>query len=411
MSILYSPLFEPSSAKRPVQFTVLAVSGFEIVRATGSLYINGVLASVTPISKSPDPNLSVGLFYYFIFDFQQLIADSLAPNPSNGLTGTFGAGTLGVPYDAFAADCSCTIYAEFEYYYRDGTTNKITNLGITDTSLDFYIEAATRQHLQSMDLSGYLPAFNSGHSWLTDAPTTQEICENDNLYLSYIANSAAQNIKVTSYDANDVVIDSGKFAATLSSTYQVRTIGAGMANLRTQVYDTGSVDIDNVNLAYYTIQLVGLFDTDYLQPMRFNKVECCERGQRLHFLNNYAAADAFRFDSKEGKGIAATSAKAQKPLNWDGTTETPHNINDKGGFKIQNEAVDNYELQSRWLLPDEANWLKQLLYSPEVYIETESGFLPVIVEDSELKTSVSDAPAVTFDIKVTEANAIITLQN
>jgi hypothetical protein len=410
MSILYGPVFEPTSTKRPVEFNALAVSGFEIVRATGKLYINGTLASITPLSKSPDSN-SIGLFYYFTFDFQQVVADALAPNPSNGLTSTFGDGVLDAPYNAFAADCSCTIYAEFEYFYRDATTNQVTNLGITDTSIDYYVEAATRQHRQEMNFINYLPAFNTDNSWLSDAPLQQDICEDENLYLSYIANNAATDIKVVSYDANDAVIDSGLFAISVSSTYQVRTIGAGMANLRAQVYDTGSVDIDNVNLVYYTVALVGLFETPYLETRRFNKAGCCERGQRIHFLNNYAAADAFTFDSKATKGIEAKAQQAQKPLDWNNSIETPHNINDKGSFKIQNEAVDSYDLQSRWLSAADADWLKQLLYSPECYLETVEGLLPVIVEDASLATSTSELPAVTFDIKVTEANAIITLNN
>ena len=411
MSILYSPVFEPNSAKRPVEFTALAVSGFEILRATGKLYINGILASITPLTKSPDANLSVGLFYYFKFDFQQLIADVLAPNPEEGLTETFGDGVLDVPFNAFAGGLNCEIYAEFEYFYRDATTNQITNLGITDTSSTFYVIASTRQHKQEMNFVLYLPDFNTDNSWLSDAPLQQDICEDENLYLSYIANNAAQDIKITSYDSSDVVIDSGKFAAALSSSYEVRTVGVGMANLRTQVYDSGAVDIDNVDLAYYTVELVGLFDTPYLVTRQFNKTGCCNRGIRLHFLNNYAAADAFTFDSKVSKGIANKSSKAIKPLDWDGSSEMPHSITDKGSFKIQNEASDNYNLQSRYLLAADADWLKQLLYSPEVYIETIEGFVPVIVEDVEQQTSTSELPAVAFEIKVTEANAIITLNN
>jgi hypothetical protein len=413
MAILLNPNYVPTSAKRPVEFTVWVASANQVERATGKVYINGVLASTTPLFKSPDPTLSTGLFYYFKFDFQQLIADALAPS-AQGLSLPFGSGSLSVPYGALSTDVQCEIYTEFEYYYRDATTNQLVNLGITDTSAIYYILAATRQHQQPMFFDDYLPSFAVANSWLTDAPNNaQDVCQDDNLYLSYLMNTAANTIKVTAYNSSGVTLAAGTFTTALSTTYEIYTIGVGMANLRTQVYNTGGVNIDDPDIAYYTIDLVGLFGVSYLETKRFNKVGCCnEKGLRLHFMNNYATADAFTLDSKQKDTLTAASAQAQKPLKWDAFDPTaPHNIKEKGSFKIQNTAFESHQLESRFLSYEEAQWLKQMLYSPEAYIETQAGFLPIVVNDVEVTTFDSTTSAVAFTIDIIEANEIITLNN
>jgi hypothetical protein len=413
MAILLNPNYDPTSAKRPVEWTVWVTSANQVERATGTLYINGVLASTTPLYKSPDPTLTTGIFYYFKFDFQQLIADALAPT-AQGLSLPFGDGELGVPYGALSTDVQCEIYVEFEYFYRDTTTNQLTNLGITDTSAPYYVLAATRQHNQTMSFDGYLPDFATDNKWLTDAPNiAQDVCSDENLYLSYLMNVAANTIKVTTYDASGVQIDTGTFTTALSTTYEIYTLGVGMANLRTQVYSTGAVNIDDVDMVYYTVELVGLFGTAYLETKRFNKVSCCdEKGLRIHFMNNYATADAFTFNSKQKDTLTATSAGAQKPLKWDAFDPiAPHNIKEKGAFKIQNTAVENHQLESRFLSYEEAQFLKQLLYSPEAYLETDGGFLPITVNDVDMTTFDSTTSAVAFVIDITQANEIITLNN
>lgn len=411
MPILYTPPFAPTSARRPIEWTVGIVSGFSVERAIGRLYINGSLVTQTPVSKSPDPNLSAGVFYFFVFDFQQIVADFLLPQPSQ-LSSVFGTGTTDVPYNALSTDAYCEIYAEFEYYYRDTTTNTLVNAGVVDMSNDINVLVSTRQHRQPMDFADYEPFFNSDNDWLTDAPDQQEICEEDSHYLSYLVNVAAQTIKITTYDKSGAQIDTGTFTTGVAADYPIRTIGVGMANLRTQVYATGAVDIDDPDMAYYTVQLVGLFGFPYLRTLRFDKVDCCEnRRIRIHFLNLYGCADAFTFDSKRKDSTAAKSARAQKPLNWNGGSATPHLIQNKGGFKIQNTAVNTYEVESRFLTKEEAQWLSQILHSPETYIETADGLVPCEIEDTEQDTHDSTRAAVAMRLKIVESNEIITITN
>lgn len=411
MPILYAPTYAPTSARRPIEWTVGIVSGFSVERAIGRLYINGNLVTQTPLSKSPDPNLSAGVFYFFVLDFQQIVADFLLPQPSQ-LSSVFGSGTTDVPYNAVSSDAYCEIYAEFEYYYRDTTTNTLVNAGVTDISSVVNVLAATRQHTQPMDFNDYLPFFNSNNNWLTDAPDQQEICEDDSHYLSYLVNVAALTIKITTYDSAGVQIDTGTFITGISTDFPVRTIGVGMANLRTQVYATGAVNIDDPDMSYYTVELVGLFSFPYLRELRFNKVECCDnRTMRIHFLNLYGCADAFTFDSKRKDNVVTKSARAQKTLNWNAGSATPHLIQNKGGFKTQNTAANTHDLESKYLSKSDAVWLSQLLHSPECYIETSDGFVPCEIEDIEQPVYDSTQTAQAFRIKVAESNDIITITN
>jgi hypothetical protein len=145
-------------------------------------------------------------------------------------------------------------------------------------------------------------------------------------------------------------------------------------------------------------------------------VECCaDDWSRLHFLNRLGGTDAFTFKSLNVKLQESTSDTAEKPLNWASDTATPHSINDKGSFKIDSRAVIKRTLETTPITPAFADWLAELLSSPEVYLETPDGLLPVVisdVSDQQLETTTSTELAlVRFSIDAKDANERIIQRN
>ena len=131
-------------------------------------------------------------------------------------------------------------------------------------------------------------------------------------------------------------------------------------------------------------------------------------------MNRLGGTDAYTFKALGERSQTTKSSTAQKPLSWDFLSSTPHNINDKGSFKIDSQATINRTLESTPIAVETADWLSELASSPEVYMETTGGLVPVLIDDLEqvLETNRSNGlMLVNFAIKSPEANERIVQQN
>jgi hypothetical protein len=143
---------------------------------------------------------------------------------------------------------------------------------------------------------------------------------------------------------------------------------------------------------------------------KYNVVECCnERTVRLHWMNRLGGADAYTFTSKKTILEKSKSENAQKPQSW-GYSVPPSTSFDKGQFKIQTEAVTEYEVESTFYDQSEGAWIAELLTSPEVYMETDYGLVSVVIEDSSIKIIENDE-LLFLTIKFVESNYISVQSN
>ena len=85
-------------------------------------------------------------------------------------------------------------------------------------------------------------------------------------------------------------------------------------------------------------------------------------------------------------------------------------MQDRGYSSLAVKADTDYVVKSRILTTDEGIWLQELLNSPNVYVETEAGFLPIIILNSSDTVYDSGIP-VQIVLKYRLANSPITLTN
>src|SRR5690606_7503657 len=136
-----------------------------------------------------------------------------------------------------------------------------------------------------------------------------------------------------------------------------------------------------------TVFLADSSNNALTETLTFNIVQkCVGRELRLHWMNQRGAFDAYTFDGIKRHSVEVKSASGEKPLLWSAGSLTPHNRDQRGKYRVDVRRADMYEVETRIIDEDKAEWLAWLLASPEVYIEQvgESYYLPAMVVDGKV---------------------------
>lgn len=410
MAITVNPLYTPNSIYRPNVFVAGQASANPLVLCRAEVYADSGLEAV--IQKAP--YLEFGGTYFFKIDVSKVLKNKKAPLASN-LTTIFGtgAGALNLPVNNVNTDCHAKYFIIVTYFYRDPTTGLLTDLGVTDNSLTYESIIATRQTRDDMDLSSYLMLGVGFTPWLSNRSLYNsgineriDICSDENYFktcLPYTSNA----FQVQTFDVSGVLIDTGVASFTAPADTTPITLGLGIPNLTAQAYISGAVTITNPLVASYTVQVgiwTGVF-SGRSTVLLFSVGECCaNRSFRLHYMNRLGGAEAYTFSSKLTKQEVNKSQAAQKPQSW-GFAVPPNTTYDKGKFKIQNTVFNQYRLEGKFYDEDEAEYIKDLLSSPEVYWETAEGLVAVLVQDAVFTKSETET-FTKLELTVIEANDI-----
>jgi hypothetical protein len=419
--IVQLPSFTPTSGYRPVVWvfaTFETLANGPITTAKFTIDLNG--AQVAIDTASPFAVLGAGPLFTYLFKIDVQSIFQRLKGTTSALTNIFG--TLGQQYNADATDAYGTIQVEAEYFYRSSTTGLPVSQGFTDLTTNWPVFEATRQHEQNMSLDAYVPdpASLAPSLFLTDSPTVQDICLNDSLFINTI-HGDANFMRVTTYDGSSgtgAVVDEAFLVFPASGFNSQVALGIGPEEIRATTFTSGTVNIDNPLVKSYRIT-VGQGSGPFIplsESKFYNVVDCCQdEFFRLHFHNLLGGTDAYTFKSLNTKNYKVTSDTAQKPLNWDITTPTnPHSITDRGAFRINIRAVIARQLETTPLQRDVAEWLTQLLSTPNAYLETAQGLLPVVIEDLDTDYTTNtdqELPLLRFSITAQDANERIIQRN
>jgi len=112
--------------------------------------------------------------------------------------------------------------------------------------------------------------------------------------------------------------------------------------------------------------------------------ECGYSGTRFAFLNELGGWDYFTFQYADGKSDNITRQTYEKsfvPYNTS-TNSAPYNVSRRGNEVYSISYVESRVAESDFLSQAEADWLRELVESPEVYIQSGTDFLPIVVEDT-----------------------------
>lgn len=428
MPVVTAPHFALNSQYRPNVFVMSMTSADPLVLCQASIVVDSV--GVTSIQKSPA--YAIGTTYYFIIDVAKVLQTYSQPK-SQQKTSVF-LNTIDASYEVASSDIHTRVGLIVSYYYNDPVTGLLTQFATTDNVLTNYPAiAGTRQtrNWSDMSMNSYIidyPTVGGVYDryWLTNIqnvyPTASTktnnpipICSGENLTMSYVPSSTTNALRVVVYDATQTVVGSAGFIQiTPGTTLTPRTIGAGIAQLQATTMTPSNPMAGIQTGYYYSIQAGNLTlpSTFVLQGVKymFKVVDCCnERTVRLHWLNRLGGSDAYTFTSKKKIEQKTKSETAQKPLSWS-TTLPPAQSYDKGMFKIFQETMKEYEVESTFYNEQQGEWIAELLSSPEVYMETADGLIAVVIQDGSITISENEE-LLNVQVKFVEANYISVQSN
>lgn len=406
----------PASVYRPLVCVATLAFGSPIKKIVADIIADGSnIATLTYDAIE----IAAGIYQANI-DAQSIMQDYLAPNQS-GLSATSSLGTNGSPYSAVNTDLFS--YLEFSVTYLEQLPDgKLSDIGVIETIGTYETTAATVQNLEEYDLPTFRDKIAPPYGrLLTNSPTVLNICKNDSYYLSAFSDGvnllAARRLRVQTFDSTgtliqEALIEGDALINAFAGTVQW-TVGVGVANLATTVFDQGALNILNPNVAYYEV-VFGRFNlinfNQAFETFRFNIVDCCESYKvRLHFLNNKAGSDAITMRYKQ-QNTTTKSTIIQRPL---GRTNTPphHSPLYKGKYPINIVSTESYKLEYTLKSKNEGVWLQDLVNSSEVYVEIEGTALQsAIVLNATTLVDEKDEIG-TFAITIQPANNTITMRN
>ena len=294
----------------------------------------------------------------------------------------------------------------------------------------------------AMDSASYTETFSYQHA-LSNAPLTQSIREDEYATLSFIngnfddSTQDAQDIyfiQLTWYNSAGTQIQSNDWeninfgdaeggprtsaaqfwsAVATNQTNSTRLvhIAAGPKN-----FDDGGFTIPS-NWAYYELTILGqgddgLENSDAVYARRrYTKSEgaCGYDGTRFVFLNELGGYDYYSFDLADTKQDNITrKTYDQTFVNYStGGNSIPYNKSRRGSKVFSISYEETRRAESNYLTQAEADWLRELIESPNVFIQSGTDFLPIVITNStfQYKTNPRSQKLYTLSVEYKMANS------
>ena len=138
--------------------------------------------------------------------------------------------------------------------------------------------------------------------------------------------------------------------------------------------------------------------------MSFEMVEHCPGNElRLQWLNSKGGADGYTFNAVKKSGTAVKSDTSEKPLTWGFSS---FDYNQRGKYRTNVQIEEFWELETRVIDEDEANYVAGLFTSPECYVERvgDEWYVPTLISDARPIRGNSEEVGVILKATITLAN-------
>lgn len=130
--------------------------------------------------------------------------------------------------------------------------------------------------------------------------------------------------------------------------------------------------------------------------------QCHTNPTRVHFLNRLGAMDSFTFTGTEKRRVKTDSSQFTKRLGYN------YNAGSRGRQVIYKQASESLICSTGPLTAEEMLWLEELLTSPEVYIQEDGVYKPVVLKDGSFDTVDGQKNIHKLSVELERANNVVT---
>ena len=402
------------------------------------LTLSGSATVLQRIKQQPNPS-SIG-----VFNFGQIVASYLESDNSWKAAPFITSSNVGKRFSVkFGEEFGTSISSSVSIY--NGITTATTGSPALTGSIYYYVADGLVNPYDAVNFNfpsaSYFTAsavsttttFSKQHA-LTNAPLTQSIQDGEYATISLIngnftnSTSSAQDIfavSVVVYNSASVEVDSFDLAnitsngggprlniATLWSAVaanqtagtQLLTVGIGPQNLAD---DGNTLQTD---WAYYTVNAYGqkaastINDSGSYASLRYEKQgpQCGYDGVRFAWKNEFGVWDYYTFTLQSDSAFnIERQSYEQEFVNYSTTTTTvSYDRERRGATQFYNALTQNQIANSNWLTQDEADWLKELFFSANVFQQIGSNFFPIVISSANLIEKTNPRTQGTFQYQI-----------
>jgi hypothetical protein len=258
--------------------------------------------------------------------------------------------------------------------------------------------------------------FSKQHA-LTNAPLTQSIQDGEYATISLIngnftnSTSSAQDIyvvdvtvfditgsEIDQFDLTNIVSNGGgprlnigtlwsAIATSQTAGTQLITVGVGPQNL---------IDGGNTlpsNWAYYTVNAYGqqaastTNTSGSYAELRYEKQgpQCGYDGVRFAWKNEFGVWDYYTFTLQTDRSFNIERADYEQSfVPFGDNTPVPYSKQRRGTVNYYNKPTQTQVANSDWLDQDESDWLRELFFSANVFVQEGTEFFPVVITSADV---------------------------
>lgn len=376
------------------------------------------------IKQQPNPN-NTG-----VFEIGQIITNYLGPTDEVWTTFLPEANTnIGKDFQIRFGEEYASSPTSSAFVYVGGAAEQIGTPSISSSNYNFIIDGTQDPNTPGFDwdwASKYDEEDTYGITTFTHqngltAFDTNKVRRGDYQTLSFIRGNArgtgsaavdpgfAQDIYAAvyrQYDKNGTLLDTDTLVDTFSG---LRTASTDLwddvylnqnENTRLVHWPVGPQNIEDAGVAiispdcgYYTVTFYsqtpepGVNTNGVWGEYTFTLCpgECDFPGTRFAWKNEYGVWDYFNFDLAD-----STTSQIQREsyeqnfVNYSGTNTAPYSAQRRGITQFQNKISQAKTAESDYLTQTEADNVRELFYSTNVYVQDGSTFYPVVIENASV---------------------------
>lgn len=195
-------------------------------------------------------------------------------------------------------------------------------------------------------------------------------------YTHFLNTSTVSKFVVKTYQEDGTLIQTAEFANSATSTVGQFASAPASLNAVTLLTGAGSQPVITSSVAYYTIYAdnTGQVSKTYT----FNVKDDCGDGAVLHFLNDLGGFDSFPFVTYQESYDIKREKYKQRPKRIQSDGSYTFTTYDRENVQYHTKRMKKAKVKSDFLSDEESIWLRQLVDSPEVYLEYGGNFYSVL---------------------------------
>lgn len=359
-------IHDTPSEMSPAYNELMFVAGSTKVAQTNFRFrcevLNDSLATLATVEVFPGPDS------YMLFDAHRIIENFVTSNPT--LT-------------AITTPAACAAsWKKYKLKITERYGSPLADGANTSSGFLFAYNGSFKwKDFASYNMDEWFIKTGNTVNFLTNAPDTQYIAENEKAYLHFgcQTDNLARRVRVRTYDLNGnlaqtILIINGNYAFDAGRITRTPA-GWNLNDIAAGSIASGTQPFIHTSIGSWKIDITQSDGTTVLTETKtFEARENCSpyTKYRIHFFNAHGGFDSFTFNKKEERKFKIDKSSFEPVYGSIASNLWSYSKTEQRKKDFYIETNETLKLYSDWITETESAWLYDLITSPEIYIEEDN---------------------------------------